>query len=44
MRKESTCYVTSVWLTTMRIPRKDSYTGMKLHRFTKDSYELLLLN
>ena len=42
--QNSGCAVTSVWLTTMRIPRKDSYTGMKLHRFAKDSYELLLLN
>ena len=36
--------VTSVWLTTMRIPYEEFYTGMKLHRFAKDSYELLLLN
>ena len=36
--------VTSVWLTAMRIPYEEFYTGMKLHRFAKDSYELLLLN
>ena len=36
--------VTSVWLTTMRILYEEFYTGMKLHRFAKDSYELLLLN
>lgn len=36
--------VTSVWLSSMHIPHERSYTGMKLHRFVKDSYELLLLN
>lgn len=36
--------VTSIWLSSMHIPHERSYTGMKLHRFAKDSYELLLLN
>lgn len=36
--------VTSIWLSSMHIPHKRSYMGMKLHRFAKDSYELLLLN
>ena len=36
--------VTSIWLSSMHIPHERSYTGMKLHRFAKDSYKLLLLN
>lgn len=36
--------VTSIWLSSMHIPHERSYMGMKLHRFAKDSYELLLLN
>lgn len=37
-------YSTDMWLDTMRTTRDEFYSGMKLHRFSEDGYELLLLD